>query len=77
MSELVETIIAAEWELFDRVHNRGGRAACQDDRETFFLMRSAQLSAWTVSMQESYYRDLCRAREQGRSRPIPARNTAI
>ena len=67
MSELVGTIIVAEWELFDRVHNRGGRAACQDDRETFFLMRSAQLSAWTEAMQESYYRDLCRAREQGRN----------
>ena len=64
MNSLVKQIVETEWALFDRVPNRGGRAACQDDRETFFLMRSSQLAAWSADVQESYLADLraaCRA----------------
>lgn len=64
MNSLVKQIVETEWALFDRVPNRGGRAACQGDRETFFLMRSSQLAAWSADVQESYLADLraaCRA----------------
>ncbi|MDY2738998.1 MAG: DUF4125 family protein [Acidaminococcus sp.] len=37
--KLIQRIIEREWTLFDEVHNIGGRASCQDDRETFFIMR--------------------------------------
>lgn len=35
--KLIQRIIEREWTLFDEVHNIGGRASCQDDRETFLL----------------------------------------
>ena len=65
--ELVKEIIALEWELFDKVQNRGGRAACQDDKRTFEIMRASQLEAWSVPMRESWYRDLAEARAAGRN----------
>lgn len=67
MTKYVEEIIAIEWELFDRVQNRGGRAACQDDKTTFDIMRSSQLMAWSESMRESYLADLRAAQQQGRN----------
>ena len=33
--ELVEKIVKAEWEAFDKVQNEGGRASCQNDWNTF------------------------------------------
>ncbi|MCD8357373.1 MAG: DUF4125 family protein [Clostridia bacterium] len=67
MTETVKGIVEMEWKLFDQVHNIGGRAACQDDRQTFFLMRSSQLMAWSTEMQESYYYDLLQAHQDGRN----------
>ena len=53
-----EQIAALEWELFDKVHNRGGRAACQNDKRTFFIMRMSQFSAWTEDMRRSWLEEL-------------------
>lgn len=62
-----EQIAALEWELFDKVHNRGGRAACQDDKRTFFIMRMSQFSAWTEDMRRSWLDDLRAAQAAGRN----------
>ena len=35
----IQKLIETEWELFQHVHNEGGRAACQDDWNTFRIMR--------------------------------------
>ncbi|MBP3312578.1 MAG: DUF4125 family protein [Butyricicoccus sp.] len=67
MNQTVEQIVETEWAMFDKVHNRGGRAACQDDRDTFFLMRTSQLMAWSADMQESYLADLREAARAGRN----------
>lgn len=67
MNPIIQQIIETEWAMFDKVHNRGGRAACQDDRETFFLMRASQLMAWSADMQESYLADLRDAAHAGRN----------
>lgn len=67
MTNSVEEIVALEWEMFDKVQNRGGRAPCQDDKDTFVLMRSSQLAAWSPAMRESYRKDLEAAREAGRN----------
>ena len=36
--ELINRIIDAEWAMFDEVDNIGGRAGCQDDGRTFYIM---------------------------------------
>lgn len=63
--ELIEKIIKTEWEQFDRVQNEGGRAECQDDWNTFYIMRKSQYLAWTVELLESYYKDLQDAEKSG------------
>lgn len=67
MTDTVQSILALEWILFQQVQNIGGRAGCQDDRETFFLMRSSQLRAWNHVMRSSYLQDLREARTLGRN----------
>lgn len=67
MAVSVQQIVETEWALFDAVQNRGGRAPCQDDKQTFFLMRTSQLAAWERQICESYYRDLTQARVEGRN----------
>ena len=65
-----EKIIAMEWEMFQRVHNEGGRADCQDRPDTFSIMRRAQFSAWPEELAESYLKDLRDALRTGRNLPM-------
>lgn len=62
---LIENIIALEWEAFDKVDNEGGRADCQDDYETFYIMRKSQYLIWTKPLLQSFLKDLERAKESG------------
>lgn len=66
-AETIERIIDSEWQMFGRVVNEGGRADCQDDRETFRLMRRSQLDAWEEDTLESYLTDLYTAEQQQRN----------
>ncbi|MBQ8413058.1 MAG: DUF4125 family protein, partial [Lachnospiraceae bacterium] len=63
--ELIENIVKEEWQQFDKVKNEGGRADCQDDWNTFSIMRRSQYNAWTDELLESYFGDLVDAREKG------------
>ena len=36
LDEKKEELVRREWEAFGQVQNEGGRAGCQDDKETFF-----------------------------------------
>lgn len=63
--ELVEKIVTLEWEQFDKVQNKGGRASCQDDWGTFSIMRKSQYLTWPEELLKSYYGDLRNAEEKG------------
>jgi hypothetical protein len=63
--ELVEKIVTLEWEQFDKVQNKGGRASCQDDWGTFSIMRKSQYLTWPEELLKSYYGDLLNAQEHG------------
>lgn len=67
MENLIKSVVAIEWALFDKVQNCGGRAACQDDAQTFSIMRSSQFQAWVRELLESYKEDLLYAQAQGRN----------
>lgn len=63
----IQKLIETEWELFQHVHNEGGRAACQDDWNTFRIMRHCQFAMWPEKVLSSYQTDLDTAKSQGRN----------
>jgi len=63
----VMAIIDLEWEAFDLTQNEGGRAGCQDDWETFSIMRRSQYETWPAELLESYLSDLLTAKKEGRN----------
>ena len=65
--EYVEKIVQMEWMAFDQVRNKGGRASCQNDWDTFSIMRRSQYLTWEESLLDSYLQDLERAQEEGRN----------
>lgn len=67
MDRLTEEIIDIEWAMFSRVQNEGGRASCQEDPETFRIMRASQFDAWDVHTLQSYLADLHAAQAAGRN----------
>ena len=64
---LIDEIVALEWEMFSSVNNIGGRSSCQDEQETFEIMRRCNLLTWPTAMLSSYRADLYRAMEEGRN----------
>ncbi len=58
--ELVEEIAKLEFEAFDKVHNEGGRASCQNDWPTFSIMRKSQYQTWNRTMLMQYLYDFHR-----------------
>ena len=55
--KLVEEIVKTEFRAFDKVRNEGGRASCQDDFETFRIMRISQYDCWSDEMLTRYLYD--------------------
>lgn len=55
---LIRRIISEEYRMFSAVENIGGRASCQDDFDTFYIMRYAQHSIFTENTLESYLKDI-------------------
>ena len=45
--DLIAKIVEVEWQLFQKVRNIGGTAACQRDEETFEIMRYSQAMSWS------------------------------
>lgn len=64
---LAEEITKLEWQQFQLTQNEGGRANCQEDWQTFHIMRMSQFLTWPLDLQESYKKDLERANSDGRN----------
>jgi len=64
---LINTIIDIEYAMFDKVEGLGGRADCQDDKHSFYIMRCSQHNAFSKSTLESYLSDLNKALSEGRN----------
>ena len=64
---LAEEITKLEWQQFQLTQNEGGRANCQEDWQTFHIMRMSQFLTWPLDLQESYKKDLERADSNGRN----------
>ena len=67
VSEKKERLIKEEWANFTAVQNEGGKADCQNDPETFFIMRRCQFTCWDEDLIDSWYNDLTDARMAGRN----------
>lgn len=65
VEELAERIAKMEFEAFDKVQNEGGRAGCQDDWNTFRIMRVSQYLTWTKEMLLQYSMDFQGAYAEG------------
>ncbi|HZK56042.1 MAG TPA: DUF4125 family protein [Desulfosporosinus sp.] len=64
---LITKIIDFEWNMFQKVSNIGGKASCQEDPETFKIMRHSQAVSWSEDTLESYLNDLFEAQENKRN----------
>jgi len=56
--KLIEEILEKEWAYFSKLNNIGGRAACQDNREDFIIMRKSQWETFNEETLLSYLDDL-------------------
>lgn len=65
--DLISKIIELEWDMFSAVQNRGGRASCQENPETFKIIRISNFMSWSEETLESYLNDLEEAKKAGRN----------
>ena len=65
--EKVERILQLEWNMFQKVENIGGRASCQEDFETFYIMRRSQYENWTDEMLDVWTKYVEESEEAGRN----------
>lgn len=64
---LINEVIEIEYEMFDKVNGLEGRASCQDNYKTFYIMRYSQHQALSKETIESYLKDLKKAKEEFRN----------
>ena len=64
MKQIVELVLK-EWNQFQKVHNEGGRADCQNRMKEFAVNRLAQFLTWNDEMRASYLQDLTDAEAIG------------
>ncbi|MGN0435572.1 MAG: DUF4125 family protein, partial [Wujia sp.] len=65
--QLIDEVVRFEWSLFDMVKNKGGRADCQNDWNTFSIMRRSQYMTWTDDMLKEYLWHLDNSLKNGRN----------
>lgn len=65
--DVLDRIVAHEWEMFSAVNEGQEKAACQERPVEFDHMRRAQFEAWSDEACESYLADLEAAAAEGRN----------
>lgn len=65
-AEYIEKIVEKEWVMFTTV-NGDDRVSCQEDRDTFNVMRKGQYEAWDEKTVKCFYADICEAEAAGRN----------
>lgn len=55
---MVDEILNKEWDMFISTNNVGGPADCQQNKDDFIIMRSAQWKNYPQKVLESYINDL-------------------
>lgn len=66
-NKIIEKIVNIEWDMFQASKNEGGRADCQNNYNTFTLMRRSQFMAWNEELLKSYLSDLEDGEKSGRN----------
>lgn len=67
LDDIINAVIAVEWQMFDQVQGLNGRASCQDDAKGFYIMRYAQHRAFGQAVIQSYFKDVVQAQAVGRN----------
>ena len=65
--DLISEILEIEWEMFTSVQARDRSASCQEDPESFRIIRAANFLTWSDTTLASYLNDLRMARAKGRN----------
>ena len=65
--DIIANILELEWEMFSSVTNRDGRASCQENPQTFRIIRSGGFMVWSEDTLQSYLADLEEARDADRN----------
>lgn len=63
----IERLVSLEWADFQGVNNEGGRASCQDDPETFAIMRKSYFEPLSEEVIDRIISDFEVAHDQGRN----------
>lgn len=66
-ADKIEKLVKLEWECFQNVNNEGGRASCQDDPETFFIMRKSYFEPLSEDVVDCILNDFELAQSSGRN----------
>lgn len=63
--ETVKGIVKLEWKLLCQAAELDGADSMRTDQDTFTILRSSEIMAWSTEMQESYYFDIVQAHRDG------------
>lgn len=64
---IIERLLRVEWSMFQTIGSTGGKTGCQEDWETFHIMRYSYYNAWSNQMIRSYVKDLEEAVDDNRN----------
>lgn len=67
MTQIIEDIIALEWDMTNRTDLINRLRPCMYDKDLFITNRKRLLATWNEDLQKSYYQDLCMAQKEGRN----------